>query len=77
MAVPMVTYVVILAEHAAQIAAGKEYRAGAAAADQDAFLAEMRTDGTNYRYITYAAEAQLTIAAADFTFAWTECAGIH
>ena len=74
---PMVADVEVLAEHAAQIAAGKEYRAGAASADQNAFLAEMRTDGTNYRHITGAAKAYLALFAIDFTFTWTECAGIH
>jgi hypothetical protein len=75
--VPMVADVEVLAEHTAQIAAGKENRAGAAAADKHAFFAEMRTDRANYRYITYAAKAQLIIAAMNSAPAWTKRTGIH
>jgi hypothetical protein len=77
MAVPLVADVEVLAEHTAQIAAGKEYCAGAAAADQYAFLAEMRTDGTNNRDVTNTAEAYLSVVTMDFTFAGTKSAGIH
>ena len=62
-AVPIVADIEVLAEHTAQIAAGKEYRARAAAADQNTFLAEVRTDGTDTRYIADAAKAHLIIAA--------------
>ena len=73
----MVTDVEVLAEHAAQIAAGKEYRARAAAADQNAFLAEMRTDRTNTRHISDTAKAHLIIAAMNLALTGTQRAGIH
>ena len=76
-AVPIVADVEVLAEHAAQIAAGKEYRARAAAADQNAFLAEVRTYRANYRLITDATKADLILAAMDFALTWTQRAGIH
>ena len=65
LAVPMVADVEVLAEHTAQIAAGKEYCTRAAAADQDAFLTEMRTDGTDARHIADTAKAHLIIVAMD------------
>jgi len=37
----------------------------------------MWTGGTDNRNITNTAEARLLLMAIDFTFAWTECAGIH
>jgi hypothetical protein len=61
MAVPMVADIIILAENTAQVAAGKEDCTRAAAADKDAFLAEMRTNGTYKRQITDATKAQLII----------------
>ena len=51
----------ILTKYAAQIAAGKENRAGAPATDQDTLLAEMGTDGTNGRFGTDAAKARLPL----------------
>jgi len=65
LAVPMDADVEVLTEHAAQIAAGKKYRARAAAADQNAFLAEMGTNGADSRHITDTAKAHLIIAAMD------------
>lgn len=67
----MVTDVEVLAEHTAQIAAGKENRARAASADQHAFLTEVRTDRTNYRLITNATKADLIFAAMDFALTGT------
>ena len=73
----MVADVEVLAEHTAQIAAGKENRARAAFADKDAFLAEVRTNRTNYWIITNATKSGFTLITIDFTFTRTECAGIH
>ena len=73
----MVADVEVLAEHTTQIAAGKEYRAGAAPADQDAFFAEMRAGGADDRLVSNAAKACFGFPAIDFAFAWTESAGIH
>jgi hypothetical protein len=74
---PMMADVEILAEDAAQIAAGKEYRPGAPAADQDALLAEVRADGTDDRPVADAAEANLIVGAVYLAPTRTECAGVH
>ena len=77
LAVAMVTDVEVLAEHTAQIAACEENRAGAAAADKDAFLAEVRTDRTDTRHIADTAKALLIIAPLDPALTGTQRAGIH
>ena len=68
----MVADVEILTEDTAQIAAGKEYRAGAAAADQDALLAEMGPDGADDRFVTDAAKARLFFSTMGFAPTGTE-----
>ena len=67
----------ILAEDTSQIAAGEEYRAGASPADQDAFLTEMRPDGTDDRFDSDAAKARLSFSTMGFTSAGTKRTGIH
>jgi len=73
----MMADVEVLAEDAAQIAAGKEYRSRPPAADQHAFLAEMRTYRADGRLIADAAEADLALAATSSAHTRTERAGIH
>jgi len=60
---PVMADIEILAEDAAEVAAGKEYRPRAPAADQDAFLAEVRTDRADDRLIADAAKPGLAVAA--------------
>jgi hypothetical protein len=73
----VMAYVVVLAEDAAEVAAGKEYRARPAGTDEDAFLAEMRAYGTNHRQGSNAAESHLTLEAMNFALSRTQHAGFH
>ena len=52
----MVTDIEVLAENAAQIAAGKEYRARTSLTNQDAFFSKMSPNGANERFIADAAK---------------------
>ena len=60
----MMADIEVLAEDTAQVAAGKENRPRAPPADQDAFFAEMGTDGTDTRSAADAAKTELVITAA-------------
>ena len=73
----MMADIVVLAENAAQVTAGKEYCARPAEADKYAFLAEMGADGANDRHITNTTKSYLLFAAVDFALTRTEHAGIH
>jgi hypothetical protein len=76
-AMSLVADVIVLTEDAAQIAAGEEYRPGSPATDKDAFLAKMRTYGTDYGRFANAAKASLPPAASNLALTRTERAGIH
>ena len=73
----MVADIEVLAEDAAQVAAGKEYSAGTTRTDEYAFLAEVRADRADDRHISGAAKAYLAVGATDSALARTEDAGIH
>jgi len=83
-------YVIVLAEYAAEVAAGKEYRARPASGTgfqpvktrprwpchEDAFLAEMGAYGADHRQAADAAKADLPFTAVDFALARAKSAGI-
>jgi hypothetical protein len=76
-AVPVMADIEILAEDAAEVAAGKEYRPRAANSDQDAFLAKVRADGADDRLLPDAAKASLALSAASSAPTGTELARVH
>ena len=72
----MVADIEVLTEDTTQIAAGKEYRAGASPADQDALLSEMRSDGADNRRGADAAKARLALFSMGLALTRTERTGI-
>jgi hypothetical protein len=63
----MMADIVVLAEDTPEVAPGEKYRAGAAVTDENAFFAEVRPDGTDYRHFANSAKANFAFAAVDFT----------
>jgi hypothetical protein len=76
-AVPLMTDIIVLAENTTQVTTCEKDCAGASPADEHALFSEVRADGTYYWFVTYAAKADFTLAALDFTLTRTECARIH
>lgn len=72
----MVADVEILAENAAKVATGEEYRTRASRSDEYAFLAEMRAYRADYGHLANAAEAEFAAAALYAASPWAERAGI-
>ena len=72
----MVADIEILAENAAKVAAGEEYRARASRADEYAVLAEMWAYRADYGHIADGAEAEFAAAAIYTALPRAEHAGI-
>lgn len=70
-AVPVVADVIVLTKDTAQVTTCKENRTRTSPADKHALFSEMRTYGTDYWFITDAAEADFAFDAIYFTFTWT------
>lgn len=73
----VVADIVVLAEDARQIAAGKEYRARTAVAHEDAFFAKMRANGTNEQFGGHAAGPFFPCDSVNTAAARTEAACAH
>jgi len=73
----MMANIEVLAENAAEVAAGEKYRPRPSFADKNTFLAEVRPDGADYRRIADAAKADFAFTALDFALPRTEHTGIH
>jgi hypothetical protein len=68
----MMADIEVLAEDTAEIASGEKYRPRPALPDKDAFLAEVRPDGADYRLIADSAKADFAFTPADFALSWTK-----